>query len=457
MRKAKILFKSKKSFALFLPLFVLALTGCYFEFGNSGGLFTNLASVGEDFTSSDSEFMYVDLDSARYETQNTKVPYYEVSTTEQFGDAAVRDSVSNCEIEYIPFDEDEDEENELHVRRASPFLICILDMMEWDLSVKDLHIVYNFPQGMCESVSVALPWHFNHPIIPGPNIIECNIGGGDDASKGYCNDTGSNECEGGELSCTEKEEDVCPGSPKCCVGGEKTDGAAWSLEEECFGGPGTVLTTSGFADFTKKYITDLPEDGMKQSLSMKSILTINNNIMLDNVSISSPLANYMKALDQAPDDFSFNSRNLPEFLRPSPHYPYVPRPFFEFICIDDTGEELHKIFLMIREWNTLEEFIKFHDAGGIDDADPDVEGYEGADCDYELLSSSDGDRPCNDLLDLDDIASCNKSLYSKWCDHFLGEGIGESTATQVTSAPYPRLSYDKQEDDRLSGESGESE
>lgn len=437
---------------LLLPVFIL--TGCYFEFGNSGGVFTNLASVGDDFTSSDSEFMYVDLDKTRYEMQNTKVPFYEISTTEQFGDAAVRDSVSNCEIEHIA---SEDEENELHVRRASPFLICILDIMEWDLSVKDLHIVYNFPGGMCESTSVALPWHFNHPIIPGPKVIECSLGGeGEDSnsSKGYCDDSDTNDdCDRGS-PCTEEEEDVCPGSPKCCVGGEKTDGSSWTLDEACFGGPGTILTTAGFEDFTKKYVTDLPENGIKQSLSMKSLIEINNNVMFDNVSISSPHANYVKALDRAPDDFSFNGSNLPVFLQPSPEYPYLPRSFFEFICIDDTGEELHKIFLMIREWNTLEEFIKFHDAGGLDDADPDVEGYEGSDCAYEILSSSDGDRPCNDLLDLDDIASCNPSLYRKWCDHFLGAGIGASTATAVTNVPYPRLEYRKREENRLSIDGG---
>ena len=62
-------------------------------------------------------------------------------------------------------------------------------------------------------------------------------------------------------------------------------------------------------------------------------------------------------------------------------------------CIDSAGEVLHKLQLMVREWNTHEEFLSFYQAGGTEDADPDVGGYdrlegiEGEDCDYEAKSN----------------------------------------------------------------------
>ena len=439
MHKIKPLAGPLKLKSLF-PLFALVFTGsaCYFNPKGAGSALT-LPSVGESFSISDSEFMYVDLDKASYERQSEEVPFYEMSTTEHFGESAERNSVSNCEIEHTP--SDDDDEGPSTTRRAAPPLICVLDMPEWDFAVKDFHIIYNFPEGMCEYVSVALPWHFNHPVKQGPVVRECSLPG-EESGTGYCDALAGSDTSCSTRRCVEDEENVCPGKPKCCYGGEKTDGTEWVPEKDCFGGPGLVVTSANFQDFTKEHISPLPEGGVKQSLSMRNLIALNGAESINGSSVSAPYTNYLKALDKSPDDLQINRSNLPAFLQES-SYLFLPRLFFEFTCKDGAGEDLHKILLMVREWNTLEEFIRFHDAGGSNDADPDVEGLEGTDCDYEEMGSFErGENQCNDLLDLDDIANCNSSFHPFWCECFAGQGAERCrTNSGSASGMYPRISY----------------
>ena len=146
-----ICFATTKLF--FLAFCLSSLASCYFGGGGYNtsnlSLFQSLPSVGEFASPSDSEYFYIDLDVERYRTAQDITPYYEISTTEAFGDAEERDSPSNCEIPLIL---PEDPENDKEKIPSEEPLICILDVLEFDLMVKDLHIVYNFPHGMCDSV-----------------------------------------------------------------------------------------------------------------------------------------------------------------------------------------------------------------------------------------------------------------------------------------------------------------
>ena len=129
--------------------------------------------MGADFAPSDADLFYVDIDVESYETGNNLAPYYEISTTEEFGDSVLRESPSNCEIEHFPPEDGE----EGPVGDSSQTKICIIDVPEYDFLVNDLHIVYNFPPGMCVYASHALPWHFNHETAIGPIVTECESGG----------------------------------------------------------------------------------------------------------------------------------------------------------------------------------------------------------------------------------------------------------------------------------------
>ena len=385
-------------------------------------------SVGSDSAPSDSEYFYVDLDADAYESNNKRVPLYDINTTEEYGDAALRESPSNCEIEHIPVAGGEE-------RRSTDTMICILDIPEWEYIVNDLHLVYNFPEGMCEYTTVALPWHFNYPIFQGPVVRACE----DDPSTenvteaGYrCSTEGISTCDG---TCYEQEDDLCPGGdgdPICCYGGEReATGESWRPERECFGGPG--LVASRFSEgnrFLLRHIQDSPDHGFRQTLSLKNLLSFS-----DRIPTSVLHSNYLENLDQSTDNLENLSRgDLPDFLKRSDSgFPYAPRLFFDFSCYDAAGERLHQIFLMIREWNTVEEFEAFYFASGNpDDGDPDVEGSEGRECEYEdrISVNEDYTNHCNDLLDFDDLSSCDTHLYPVLCQY----------VTQDNNL-YPRFPY----------------
>ena len=399
---------------LFLLLSILFLPACFFNTSGVNTMFS-LPSVGSDFAPADSELFYIDLDVDRYESNKENVPYYEISTTEEYGDSIIRKSPSNCEIEHIPSDDKTD-------RVSTETIICILDVPEFEFMVRDLHLIYNFPEGMCEDTAVALPWHFNYPIYRGPVVEEC--GGGDsgddpdaEEESGYrCNTQGLSTCNG---TCYENEEDLCPhdeGGPICCSGGEQSSGEAWEPDrEKCFGGPGPAVKQSDFKPFENIFIQALPDGGLRRTISLTQLLEL--SLSPSNVSH----ANYLKDLDRPPGDLSKVKRStLPVFLQRS-SYEYPPRLFFQFACLDSAGEVLHEILLLIREWNTFEEFIAFHDSGGRDEGDPDVEGDEGEDCvDENRLNVDNRSHRCNDLNDLEDYSS---SQYPK-----VKYGSGEDTA-----------------------------
>ena len=60
---------------------------------------------------------------------------------------------------------------------------------------------------------------------------------------------------------------------------------------------------------------------------------------------------------------------------------YTGHPFITWSCLDNAKEVKHRIHLLIREWNTQEEFNRFKESNG-SRGDPDTEGIEGSGCDY---------------------------------------------------------------------------
>ena len=416
----------------FLCFLFFSSTSCFNTSGINSAF--NLPSVGSNYAPSDSELFYVDVDVKAYEINDEIKPYYEISTTEEYGDSVLRESPSNCEIQHFPSEEDDD----LIEREATETLLCILDVPEWEFVIKDFHLIYNFPEGMCEYTRVGLPWHFNYPIIAGPTSIECEMPGeGEDGGgSGFC-DARLGSFANCDDRCIEEEENICPGDPKCCYGGEKVDGEEWEPELECFGGPALVTTSGHFnpESFYTATTQALPKGGLRQTISLQNATEVNGNQATQcgnsggdceaqgysarhYTSNSTPYANYLKRLDTSPEDLSsINRSRLPVFLQNSAFYNKAPRLFFEFSCLDGAGEILHQILLMIREWNTMEEFIGFY-RDREEEGDPDVEGIEGKDCQYEDRAIlEDQVESCNDMRDFDDIGN-----YYPAVEYSLGEG-----------------------------------
>ena len=373
---------------------------------DTGESFIGLTSMGSYYPPADLDFFYVDLDVEAYESNYEIAPLYVINTTEHYGASMSRDSLSNCEIEYFPYEEGKE-------RHPTESLICILDVEESEFQYKDFHISYNVPEGMCKYTSVALPWHFNYPIHKGPVVELCKDDPNTKAEEtGYrCSNQDISTCNG---TCYKNENALCPGGtggPSCCVGGKKGDGTNWEPHPECFGGPGTI--SPQFPIFQGNHITALPKGGSRQTISLSNSLSFNNKQRT-----TAPYVNYLKKLDVVPEDLKTLSRNeLPVFLQHS-IYEHSPRLFFEFSCLDNSLEVLHQILLMVREWNTFEEFKAFYDSGGSDEnRTPDMEGQEGTrSCAYEETRIVDDDKyhKCNDQKDLADYDSFPKVSYGRW-------------------------------------------
>ena len=381
--------------------------------------------MGETTSPSRSSYFFFDVDESRY--RNEVIPYYEISTTEEFGDGERAGSRSNCEIPLVLADDDTGNSSE-----PSETLICLVDLLEGDIQVKDIHFTFNFPGGMCTYIRTSLPWHINRRIYPGPVVAEEECGD-DEEDCGFRN----TNCSGGTLCPSPmkpragEEEGLCPGTNniKCCLGGLQADGETeWKPDIECFGGPALIATgdiAQSKEDFYVSTVTELHEEGLVQDFTLPNIISINKGHRS-----SLPHINYHKDLDKSLENLNNLNRNsLPVFLRlPGTElsssnnqltrdflsYYGRPRLFFDFECFEAGDELPHKIAVMIREWNTLEQFLDFFDDGGNDSSNPDVTGVEGDDCEYEdrtLLANEGGNR-CNDSLDMDDYTTYPHVPYS---------------------------------------------
>ncbi len=389
---------------LFSFLFLLSVTACGFI--NLSTVRRELNSIGRD-VNADSEVFYVDLDVNAYESNNHKPPHYDINRIDQFGDSQYRQSPSNCEIKPSPRDK----------RLSTEPILCILDIPEFEFALKDFHIVFSVPEEICDTVSVSHPWHFNYEMHPGPVVEQCSFssGGGDGDTAAteslYCDVSKSNsQCPNPEDTiptnyCKKDEEDLCPGGPgepACCVGGERAggEGAPWKPDRDCFGGPGSFQYNPADNVVAPVVLIALPKNGLRKTETFPHLLSFNKKDRT-----TAPYANFLKILDvDEVEDLEKARENskFPDFLKKSTHYNQSPRLAFEFACLDSAREVLHRILLLVREWNTFEEFKIFYDAQGEDTADPDVDGSEGVDCNEDQESSSGEHAKCNDERDLDD-------------------------------------------------------
>ncbi len=445
-------FKFKRVVFFLFSLSFLFLSHCLAANYNSVLLFP---SVGEETSLPDSTYFYFDLDESHYDRLGVDVPLYEISTTEHYGDAQDRDSVSNCEVEYN-FDDDGDPEDNFSENK-----ICILDIMEYDLVVNDLRIVYNIPEGMCRYVRTTPPWHYNYKTGVGPGeVSQCEPpeAGEDEESTlepYYCADTANTTdnptgsinpsallfsglptigsetytCPGittASAVCAKEVEDLCaynyPGDDgetiSCCYGEYEITSDSSTEEwggsdglQQCLGGPGRTswehLNDEGFP---ARLIEQVSEFGVRGAFEVKNLLDATDGRPY----FSTPTANYLKVLDKDPEDLRDDvsrANDLPEFLQ-QPLNRLAPNLFFDVECLDSGGEVLHKLQLMVREWNTHEEFIEFYDSGGSEGPDPDIDGEEGEECDYEEREVLEGEpEPCNDSIDFDDIKKLGNTIF----------------------------------------------
>ena len=409
----KVLSKMKRKLSILL-LFLCFLTSCIIQDDQWGVGFGALpyASIDGSSESSegppDSEWLYIDLNESYYKSNSVEPIPYELNTTEEFKDTRSNRlrsgelSRSNCEIEYDPDLEPSESSTE--------DLYCVLDVMELDIYTHNLSIKYNIPTGMCDYVSISPSWHFNQKAGYGPETIyECDIQINpitDDEGNVTCEETKEyykDGCPAETSDCTstrgrENIEDFCAEFDKseqdlanCCFGNytildsnnEPVSNEKWpGTLQQCIGGP----ARTSWDLFDPNYDSPLPylkytlEEGFSNIFTIQSIEQATGGLSRASV----PVANFVQTLNTRAGSIPGRVQDLHEGEGPlAEAVGFKPRPFFSIECLDPAREVVHALYLMVREWNTAEDFFDYIIEKGSTEDNSDVSGKEGQSCAYE--------------------------------------------------------------------------
>ncbi len=218
-----------------------------------------------------------------------------------------------------------------------------------------------------------------------------------------------------------------PDNENCCVGeykiynranaGEKkpSEGSWGGDLRKCIGGLGRVSWDNYTKDGLPAILIRRTLDGLRDTYRIPAIIKVLdrkekiNGLKTEKNSFVT--ANYWEGVTDNSESPSFyesvSEKGTPDFHeRIGDGYPYIT-----FSCEDRAEEVKHRIHLIIREWNSVEEFMDFKDSQG-DNGDPDVVGASGSDCDYYEDDNDNvraGESKCNDMDDVDDWMDTDES------------------------------------------------
>ncbi len=270
------------------------------------------------------------------------------------------------------------------------------------------------------------------------------------ATQGECDASAYNGCE-------EEVNDLCKyirtEGENCCLGeytqiSTSEDGSPTTTEgswggslTQCIGGLGRTAWENYTEDGLPRVLIVEALDGLREQYEIPPLIDISGG----NTRSGFVTANYWEGIEDRTDE--------PEFYKSSPNPPPahqpVPRegyPYITFACKDQAYEVKHRIHLVIREWNSQEEFRDFKDSQG-SSGDPDAAGEAGSDCDYYEQDDDYEleDRSCNDIVDVDDWTGVAGSGGCRILS-LLGLGQLESECKDqgldnITIPDHPELEY----------------
>lgn len=357
---------------------------------------------------------------------------------------------------------------------ANKDITCFVETPEGELYAKDLDLRFNVPPGgMCRYLRRSPYWFYNYEVGTGPSVILAQINkvynaSGDLTTTTYACDIDGNsvltpaEC----VNPTEVTPDLSPtaaafkcvydgtpiGKPNCCFGSyslnltiseDKTasgsgitltttnTSAAWGGDyKACIGGAGkTNWEAYGKSGLPFDVLT-YTENGVndKQVISSSLSLGIGSNIHAANYYGGS--ATY--PVNHTHDGFvSATTSTAPYFIAPiddrSGSAISSTQNSFEFQCLDEAFEVLHRIRVFVREWDTYPDYLAYVSSKGVTSVpDRGLDPEPGTNCN----AIANVGFLCNDERDADDFLS-------------LGLGGTYDTTAPVTkrSNYFPRLDY----------------
>lgn len=217
------------------------------------------------------------------------------------------------------------------------------------------------------------------------------------------------------FSCTGREE--AGGDPGTCEGNGEQNEWGGNLKE-CIGGPLRVnnwesnIPRRGLGDYPIPKIVPSWGRGLKDQIELVKGIIVDSGVRnTSNVTIhpryfSIGVSTYYEGIKGL--EWNDSCSDCPKMFKSAAipslgNQQLLAYPYFTLECLDAGGDALHRVHLIIREWNTFEEFSDFQDSDG-DRGDPDISGTEGEECQYYEPDEF-GDNDCNDLFDLDDVMS----------------------------------------------------
>ena len=240
-----------------------------------------------------------------------------------------------------------------------------------------------------------------------------------DTNEYRCQDRNIDGCRRGIHRTNEEVEKVCyynkseqKGKSNCCLGkytvvkegGSDSEEREWSGDiSQCIGGLGRLSwQTFGDDGFPSVLVEEAGSKGLKKDYRLPQL------IQSIKTRVSFPTANYFEGVE---DKAGEAGENFPDFYTNTNACGEGKRcltgnPYITWSCLDPNQEELHRIHLIIREWNTKEELDRFKESEG-NQGDSDIVGAGGSECEYyeteeDFLKLF---GPCNDLQDADDWTS----------------------------------------------------
>ena len=247
------------------------------------------------------------------------------------------------------------------------------------------------------------------------STTSCRIGEPQESAEDFC----------GDLDLSENNlANCCLGDYTLCKAGECDDAGSerdWGGDfGECIGGPGRTNwdhknkkgAPIGLIENTKK-------EGLKKEYETPALVEVyDGNVAIcrgdDCPQMQNPSFITANWWEEAEDKEATNTK--PEFYKMlkqremgDNQRPYTEGfhggdgyPYFTWSCLDKAREIKHRIHLLIREWNTQEEFNRFKETRG-SRGDPDEVGEEGSACEYYSADEPSllKDTKCDDAWDAD--------------------------------------------------------
>ena len=252
-------------------------------------------------------------------------------------------------------------------------IICVLEMQELDLYAFDETLIlnYNFPKDLCRYVSVN-PYYFYQKLAGyGPSAVDITVTTVGLSTVTVLNDatdrtTGvTAELVDGELACTANYTNPLGFVANCCQGEYiltkdqdgtvTTETADWGgLIGSCLAGPAVTTQERDGFDFPMVDLIDMVGIGLNRDYEISSPLSQGyfTNLYIANyldVTASFPGA----SADEFPGGIAFDWSTAPTAAAGAE---INANPWYEFDCLDEADDYIHRVRVMVRAWSTKEQY-----------------------------------------------------------------------------------------------------